>query len=245
MSPPDGSSGRCRAPGDGHQPGLPAARVGTDEAVTLWPFRNGHPTGALPVATLPTAQPLSAATALAFSQDGTLLAAGGMDGAVTVLEIPSLSRVTSFRAHERGRTWGSESQVTGLVFRRDGRTLLSAGNDGIVRSWEARSGKPKGRPLRGHEGGVAALALAPDDRTLASGGVDERVAIWDLEQADGSASRPRRPPSWPGCASPRWRRASTSRGQPTSTPASHGRPRRPGRVPPPSRRSPGATGGCR
>jgi len=162
--------------------------VGAGEAVNLWPLWNGRPASSSPLVTFwPAQRPRepSQITALAFSPDGQLLAAGGQNGVVAVLDPGSRSAVTAFRAHHRGRTWGSDSQVTALAFRQDARTLLSAGLDGIVKQWDARSGTPQGRPLRGHEGGIAALALAPDDRTLASGGVDERIAIWDLDQADG------------------------------------------------------------
>jgi WD40 repeat protein len=179
-----------RAPGDAALAMSPDARllavsdVGT---IRLWSLRKGRPASPSPLATFrPQRFPEPRlVTRLAFSPDGKLLAAGAMNGAVTVLDVVSHSMVTSFRAHARGRTWGSESNVTGLVFRRDGRTLLSAGLDGSIRGWDARSGKPIGRLLRGHEGGVGALALAPDGQALASGGVDERIAIWDLEQADG------------------------------------------------------------
>jgi WD40 repeat protein len=162
--------------------------VGHGDTVRLWSLRNGRLVGASPLATFRAAhRPTDnlEVRALAFSPDGRLLAAGELNGMVTVWDTVSRSIVTSFRAHNRGRTWGSDSPVNALVFRRDARTLLSAGDDGVVRSWDARSGKPQGRPLRGHEGGIAALALAADDGTLASGGTDQRIAIWDLEQADG------------------------------------------------------------
>jgi WD40 repeat protein len=162
--------------------------VSGGETISLWSLRNGRRAGSSALTTFrPQQLPRSYNTVsmLTFSPDGKLLAAGAMNGTVTVLDTVSHSIVASFHAHSRGRTWGSESDVTGLVFRRDGRTLLSAGKDGLIRGWDARSGKPQGRPLRGHEGGVAALALAPDDQTLASGGVDMRIAIWDLEKTDG------------------------------------------------------------
>jgi WD40 repeat protein len=154
--------------------------VGTEDTIGLWALRDGRPAGSSALATL-----RLQGSPLAFSPDGKLLAAGAGNGTITVVDTVSRSVVASFHAHNTGRTWGSDSDVTGLLFRRDGRTLLSAGLDGIVRGWDARSGTPRGRPLNGHEGGVRALALAPDDRTLASGGVDERIAIWDLERPDG------------------------------------------------------------
>jgi WD40 repeat protein len=160
--------------------------VSGEQTISLWPLRNGRPAGSSPLAMFqPAHAPTDPRQVRAFSPDGKLLAVGGLNGMVTVLNTVSRSVVKAFRAHARGRTWASHSAVDGLVFRRDGRILLSAGNDGIVRGWDARSGKPQGRPLRGHEGGVAALALAPDDRTLASGGVDERIAVWDLEHTNG------------------------------------------------------------
>jgi WD40 repeat protein len=155
-------------------------------SIHVWALQDGRPAGAAQVTfwLQRFAEPRQA-TALAFSPDGRLLAAGAMNGAITVLDPVSGASVASFHAHDFGRTWGSESDVTGLAFRRDSRTLLSAGLDGTIRSWDATSGRQRGRPLSGHEGGVAALALAADDRTLASGGVDERIAIWDLERPDG------------------------------------------------------------
>jgi WD40 repeat protein len=162
--------------------------VSDGDTVRLWSLRNGRLAGASPLATFRAAhRPTDnlQVGVLAFSPDGRLLAAGGLNGMVTVLDTASRSVVKAFRAHDRGRTWGSDSPVNAFVFRRDARTLLSAGDDGVVRGWDARSGTPQGRPLRGHEGGVAALDLAADGRTLASGGVDERVVIWDLKQAAG------------------------------------------------------------
>jgi WD40 repeat protein len=161
--------------------------VGAEDSIRVWALQNGRPAGPSPLVTFRLrefAEPRQA-SALAFSPDGTLLAAGAMNGSVTVLDPATGASLASFHAHDLGRTWGSESDVTGLVFRSDGRTLLSAGLDGVIRSWDATSGTRRGRPLSGHEGGVAALALAADDRTLASGGVDERIAIWDLERPDG------------------------------------------------------------
>jgi WD40 repeat protein len=162
--------------------------VGAAGRVTLWALENGRPAGRSPLAGFrPTQRPTDniQVRALAFSPDGKLLAAGGLNGMVTVWDTLSYSTVAGFRAHNRGRTWGSDSPVNALVFGRDARTLFSAGDDGIVRGWDAHSGKPRGRPLRGHEGGVAALALTHDDRTLASGGTDQRIAIWDLAQSHG------------------------------------------------------------
>jgi WD40 repeat protein len=153
--------------------------VGAGQTTSLWSLQNGRP-GSLALATFPLQ-----GLVLAFNPDGSLLATGASDGVVTIVGTATGSALVAFRAHDRGRTWGQDSPVTGLAFRRDGRTLLSAGDDGAVKAWDARSGKPRGRPLRGHEGGIAALALGPDDRTLASGGVDERIAVWDLERAGG------------------------------------------------------------
>jgi WD40 repeat protein len=161
--------------------------VGAGDTIGLWRLQAGRPAGSSPLATVRLqgfAEPRQA-TALAFSPDGTLLAVGAQNGTITVIDPVSLSTITTFQAHHAGRTWGSDSNVTGLAFRHDGRTLVSAGLDGIVRGWDARSGTPRGRALSGHEGGIRALALAPDDRTLASGGVDERIGIWDLQRPDG------------------------------------------------------------
>ncbi len=66
-------------------------------------------------------------SALAFSQDGGLLAIAGYDGEIYLWNISSQSLVTTLHGHT--------TQVTNMVFTQDGTRLISSSFDGTVRVW--------------------------------------------------------------------------------------------------------------
>jgi WD40 repeat protein len=59
--------------------------------------------------------------------------------------------------------------------------VVSGGRDETVRLWDARTGQPRGEPLRGHQGEVRALSFGEVDGqpVVASGGQDRIVRLWD------------------------------------------------------------------
>jgi hypothetical protein len=114
-------------------------------------------------------------THMAFSPDGTLLAASGYLGS----ERPHLWEVAT--AKERWPSDGIRRQTYAVAFSPDGR-LLAAGDylgQSAVQVWEVASGK-KVYSFEGHHSGVWSLAFSPDERSLASGGGDSTILVWNL-----------------------------------------------------------------
>ncbi len=111
-----------------------------------------------------------AVTAIAFAPDGTLLASGGEDQVVGVLDVAS--------GRERHQLHGHRGRIAALAFAPDGKVLASGGRDGTVYLWGPHQGKLL-RRCEGHERTVLAVAFAPDGRHLASGSYDGTVRLWE------------------------------------------------------------------
>src|SRR5262249_40475399 len=105
-----------------------------------------------------------------FSQDGTRLAAGD-DRAVAQWDLK-----TGEPCHDLGHG----NAIDAVAFSPDGRTIVTGAtySDSVVRSWDALTGKIKGR-WRGHKDGIEAIAYAPDGLLVASGSKDGTVRLWD------------------------------------------------------------------
>jgi WD40 repeat protein/serine/threonine protein kinase len=110
-----------------------------------------------------------AVTALACSQDGSLLATGGLDLTVQIWR-------GGKRLHVRR---GHDSPPECLSFSHDGRRLVSGGSDGRMKVWDVESGVELFE-LSGHEGKViTALAFDRAGKQLVSCGHDGVVRLWD------------------------------------------------------------------
>lgn len=71
---------------------------------------------------------------VAFSPDGSRIAAGTFSGDVEIYDTPTLTRIWSAQAHSR--------MVSSIAFSSDGRDLISTSIDGAVKIWNANDGQP-------------------------------------------------------------------------------------------------------
>lgn len=155
--------------------------------VTMLPFAVvAHPT-------VPQAKPIAghssslsnphSVTALAFSPDGSKLAAGGYQ-VVTLFDAATGRELTRFGGHP--------GAVTSLAFSPDGKLLVVAGGlpgkKGEVRVWDVSWAKSKGlwavktRPivLDGPSDVVYSVAFSPNGKKLAAASYDHDVTLWDV-----------------------------------------------------------------
>jgi WD40 repeat protein len=172
-TPDQGGPGRQKGSGkDGHGDPLPPgaiARLGTVR------FRAG-------------------ATSIAYSADGKLLAAGGADNRIRLIDAATGKELRRLAGHQT-RTFSpprdkksafdvlvgsvGKGNVTTVAFSPDGKTLASGGWDDMVLLWDVATGKEL-RKLDAHRALVARVVFSPDGKVLASrGGLDGVLRLWD------------------------------------------------------------------
>jgi WD40 repeat protein len=150
-----------------------SSQVSAKIAIDLWDLSKAgvlHTLESVPVQTL------------AFSPDGTLLVAGGMDGMLNVWGVAEGECFYTLKGHM--------DAVNALDFSPNGQLLASAAGgllkeDTTIRLWDVRSGALL-RVLEGHTDAVNSLAFSPDGGLLASasGGLlrrDPTIRLWDVE----------------------------------------------------------------
>jgi WD40 repeat protein len=120
--------------------------------------------------------------ALAFSPDGTLLAANGEYGIIQLWNLRTRQPAGAPIHTDAGNVYD-------VAFSPDGKLLASAGEDGYVRFWNPLTGHPVGGPLNADPGdvgsqffggGVFDVEFSPDGKLLASGGGDGDIRLWNL-----------------------------------------------------------------
>lgn len=118
--------------------------------------------------------PLSPVTAVAFSPDGRLLAAGGYSQ-VTIWDVAEVKPIKTLT--------GVLGTVNDLRFSPDGQLLAVAGGQPSAKGdlrlfrtddWQLAATLP------GHDDVVFGVAFSPDGKTLASAGFDKTVRLWDV-----------------------------------------------------------------
>jgi WD40 repeat protein/serine/threonine protein kinase len=142
---------------------------GTFGVLAFWGTATWQERGRIPIA--------GNFASLAFSPDGTILAAGSADGGVHLLDPVSGRQRLTF--HVVTNNAGHLTGVWSLAFSPDGGVLAvgdALGNAGL---WDPRTGELR-ISLKGHTDVVASLAFSPDGKTLITGSHDGTVKIWDV-----------------------------------------------------------------
>ena len=108
---------------------------------------------------------------VAFSPDGTILAAGSTDNVMRLWN-PVTGQL-------KATLTGHRAFIRDIVFSPDGSMLASGSQDKTVGLWDVATGQLKAT-LLGHSYDIYSVAFSPDGNTLASGGHDRIVRLWDI-----------------------------------------------------------------
>jgi WD40 repeat protein len=112
---------------------------------------------------------------IAFSRDSTLLAAGGVYGAVTVWELTPMA-VPKVKFNITAST----TTVPGIAFGPENRLAVACA-DNQLRVWDVGGKELKElSTVQAHEKGLGSVAWSPDGKTIVSGSQDMTMKLWTL-----------------------------------------------------------------
>jgi WD40 repeat protein len=109
-------------------------------------------------------------TTVAFSPDGTRIAAGSAEKTVWIWDTDGKLI---------GQPLQHDDAVTSVAFSPDGTRIATGSADKTVRLWDT-DGKPIGQPLQ-HDDAVTSVAFSPDGTRIATGSADKTVRLWDTD----------------------------------------------------------------
>ena len=191
--------------GSGNAVGL-VASAGQDNTVRLWDIRKiEEEREALLIYTFDESDETGHAffIRVAFSPDGSQLAAASVDGTMKLWDVSTKELVRTFAGHTDG--------LIGASFSRDGQRLASCGDDNTIRIWDVQTGETI-RTIRGHTGEkIKDVVFSADGSRIISGGADRTIRIWDATHDQGNSTLIKAPPpERPSSVSPSFRSVAIS-----------------------------------
>jgi len=144
-----------------------------ERTARLWDARTGRPRG-VPL------EHEGLVDATAFSPDGQTVLTGSEDKTARLWD--------AHTCQPRGEPLKHERDVVAGAFSPDGQRVLTGSGgdpanpesrDGTLRLWDARTGQPRGAPLK-QEGYVNVVAFSPDGQTVLTVSQDWRARLWDV-----------------------------------------------------------------
>jgi len=156
--------------------GKQLASGGSDGTVHLWDVPNAKKqlsfsSSPPPAPNTPPRTALNTVLSLAYSTDGKLIALGGTDAQIHLVNSTDGKIARSLPGHT--------SSVTGLAFHAGGKMLASCSKDRTVRLWDPAGGQAL-KTLEGHTAWVQGVTFLAQGNRLASVSADRTVRIWDL-----------------------------------------------------------------
>jgi WD40 repeat protein len=121
---------------------------------------------------------------VAFSPDGKKLA-GSVWNRDTGRDYAIVWDISGEKEKELFRLVVPDLSVGGVAFSPDGKELAAiVAQEGTVRFWDANTGKPLAKALRGHSNSVGKVAYTRDGRRLVTAGGDRTVRVWDAASGE-------------------------------------------------------------
>ena len=123
---------------------------------------------------------------LAYSPDGTMLAAGDISNTIRIWDVSQAFRSGSedyptpiTLSNHNAPPTSYRALVWDVTFSPDGKILASAGGDHTIWLWDISSSQSI-KSLTGHENAVTTLAFSPDGSRLVSGSLDGTIIVWGI-----------------------------------------------------------------
>jgi WD40 repeat protein len=147
-----------------------------DQAVEVWSLETKRRVIAL-ISLNQSNYPLNYYT-IAFSSDGSLLAAGTDMGQLIVWRVADWTELYKIEAHKE--------LITGISIHPDSTKIVVASHDQTATVWDGATGA-KLQTLRGHNAAVQTATFSPEGDFIATGSWDTTIKLWDA--TDGTLLR--------------------------------------------------------